>query len=81
MKEQYTKQEKEKYLQESLKEFETTFPMTPSERKELRKWVKGGNDIYENPGCYSSENGSPMNYVEAMRFENAICEERRLNSN
>ena len=50
--------------------------LTPDERKELRKWVKAGNSVYDNPYCFSSEDGGPMDYIEAGRIAKDI--ERNL---
>jgi hypothetical protein len=62
--------------QKQLGEFEPAIrDMTAQERKELREWVKSGNDIFENPWCISWENGWPMDYIHALRFHNGMAEE------
>jgi hypothetical protein len=65
-----------KMLQKQLREFEPTIcDMTAQERKELREWVKYGNDVFDNPWCISWENGWPMDYIHALRFHNDMVEE------
>jgi len=60
------------YLQQ-LKDYEKTFDdMTPGERKGLRKWVRDGNSVYENPCLIWSEDGRPMDYINAIRFDEDI---------
>ena len=43
--------------------------MTSEERKELHKWVASGRSPYDNGDYIYGENGWPMDFVSAMRFE------------
>ncbi len=69
----YLKERKNMILRE-LREFENTYPMTLSERKEVHKWVSDGNCIHTNPWFRSYENGCEMNYLDALRFEKELYE-------
>lgn len=42
---------------------------TPDEIAELKDWVKQGNSPLVNGYYLSRENGSPMDFIEAERFE------------
>jgi hypothetical protein len=55
-----------------MKDFENTYPMTPSERNEVNKWVSNGNSIYTNPWYWYYENGNEMNFLDALRFEKEL---------
>lgn len=57
------------YLQKELHTYEEQVPMTLSERKELRKWVRHGNSIYANPWNAAYENGHEMNYLDALKMD------------
>lgn len=53
-----------------LKRYLSNYPdATPKEIVSLKEWVKQGKSPYEN-GCHlSRENGCPMDFIEAERFE------------
>lgn len=68
-------QERKYKLQQELRAFENTYPMTLGERKEVHKWVLDGNSINTNPWFYYYDNGYEMNYLDAMRFEEVLCKE------
>jgi len=65
---QYMKQ----YLNQELKAYEESAPMTFPERKELREWVKSGNSVHSNPGLWAYENGNEMDFLDALRFEDGL---------
>jgi hypothetical protein len=70
----YTKKERNSVLRKDLKQYEVTIgPLTPEERKELRKWVKGGNSPYDNPCLFCDENGRTMDYITAIRIHEDMC--------
>ena len=61
-------QENRELLREQLKKYEAEMAMTSLERKELHKWVASGRSPYDNGDYIYSENGWPMDFVNAMRF-------------
>lgn len=61
-------QENRDVLSEQLKKYEKEVAMTSDERRELHKWVSAGNSPYDNGDYIYSENGWPMDFVNAMRF-------------
>ena len=61
-------QENREVLKEQLKKYEAEVAMTSLERKELHKWVASGRSPYDNGDYIYSENGWPMDFVNAMRF-------------
>lgn len=56
-------------LRERLREFESAVPMTASEKKSLRQWVRAGHDINSNPWKFCDRDGWEMNYLEALRID------------
>jgi hypothetical protein len=64
----YSKKEVREYLRKGLKKYEAMFDgMTEDERKELREWVAAGNDFNNNPYLLHSEDGWPMDFINASR--------------
>lgn len=61
--------ENREVLTEQLKQYEKEMAMTSDERKELHKWVASGRSPYDNGDYIYGENGWPMDFVSAMRFE------------
>ena len=61
--------EHREFLTEQLKKYEKEMAMTSEERKELHKWVIIGRSPYGNGDHIYGENGWPMDFVSAMRFE------------
>ena len=61
-------QENRELLREQLRKYEAEMAMTSLERKELHKWVASGRSPYDNGDYIYSENGWPMDFVNAMRF-------------
>lgn len=45
-----TPEEIQEMYQEELEKFESVTPMTPAEKRALRKWVASGHSINDNPG-------------------------------
>ncbi|HCR41431.1 MAG TPA: hypothetical protein DIW41_11065 [Lachnospiraceae bacterium] len=60
---------KKEYLRKELREYEENEPMTLSERREVRKWVRKGNSVRENPWNTAYENGYVMSFLDALRIE------------
>ena len=61
--------ENREVLAAQLKRYEKEVDMTNNERKELHKWVAAGHSPYANGDYICNENGWPMDFVNAMRFE------------
>ena len=61
--------EHREFLTEQLKKYEKEMAMTSEERKELHKWVASGRSPYDNGDYIYGENGWPMDFVSALRFE------------
>jgi hypothetical protein len=55
-------------LLRQLERYESEMEMTKEERKELHKWVSKGNSPYDNGDYIYSDNGFPMDFVNAGRF-------------
>ena len=53
----------------ALKEMESLIPMTLSERKAIRKWVRSGHEPESNPWGHYDSDGLLMNYIQAYRLE------------
>ena len=58
-------------LQQILKKdraaYESGFDLTDEERRSLYVWVLEGNAVCDNPWYMANENGTPMDFVTAMR--------------
>lgn len=54
---------------EVLHEMELVVPMTLPERTRLRKWVRSGHEVESNPWGYLHSDGSPLNFLQALRLE------------
>jgi len=66
------------FLHRQLKEYEAEIGiMTEDERKELHEWVATGNSVHDNPYYIYGEDGHPMNYINAIRYNKELCEEMR----
>lgn len=52
----------------ALREMEELVPMTTSERKRIRGWVKKGHELESNPWNYRDEEGYPLNFLQAFRL-------------
>ena len=62
-------QENRELLTEQLKQYEKEMQMTSEERQELYKWVASGRSPYDNGDYIYGDNGCPLDFVGAMRFE------------
>lgn len=70
----HVKREEQKYLEDVLTKYKNEKSMTPDEKVELHKWVASGHDPYENGWGYCFENGHQMDFLEAVRFIEELCE-------
>ncbi len=62
-------QENRDVLSAQLKQYEKEMAMTSEERRELHKWVASGRSPYDNGDYICGENGWPLDFVSALRFE------------
>ena len=62
-------QENRELLTEELKEYEKEVQMTSEGRQEVYKWVASGRSPYDNGDYIYADNGCPLDFVSAMRFE------------
>lgn len=64
---------RQEYLWDEYQDYIAQKPMTPYERRLVRKWVKDGNSVY---GCmqskYYGESAYPMEFLEVYRMDRAI---------
>ena len=60
------------YLKERLTRYESGMSMTKAERKALHQWVAAGNDPYSNGCFWYNEDGTEMDYMKAMRMDEAV---------
>lgn len=67
-------QENREFLIEQLKKYEKEMAMTSDERQELHKWVARGRSPYDNGDYICGENGWPMDFVSALRFQDEQIE-------
>lgn len=65
------------FLKAELHKYEAVTEMTKEERNELREWVADGHDPFDNPWYVCGENGSPMDYIKAMRELVRMSEEMK----
>lgn len=52
----------------TLQEMEEDVPMTLSERRRIRGWVKNGHSVESNPWNYNDAEGYPLNFLQALRL-------------
>jgi DNA-directed RNA polymerase specialized sigma24 family protein len=69
------KREARRFLRRELCEFEAKKDISAEERVLLREWVEQGNSVYENPNWTAYEDGSPMDFIDAHRFDEAVFAE------
>ena len=68
----------EKQLQlEQLLEYESQHTLTRQERRQLHRWVCGGNDVTSNPWHYEYDDGWEMDFICALRMDEGIYETRK----
>ena len=63
---------------QELAEYEQRFPMTPAEKRALRKWVASGHSPYEHPGSrYLCLEGTcpPPDFLDVYRMDREIKHE------
>ena len=67
---------RQEFLWDEYQDYIAKKPMTPYERRLVRKWVKEGNSVY---GCtqsrYYGESAYPMEFLEVYRSDRAIHKE------
>lgn len=67
---------RQEFLWDEYQDYIAKKPMTPYERRLVRKWVKEGNSVY---GCtqsrYYGESSYPMEFLEVYRSDRAIDKE------
>ena len=52
----------------TLQEMEEDVPMTLSERKRIRGWVRKGHSVESNPWNYNDAEGYALNFLQALRL-------------
>ena len=48
---------------------------TPEEKRALNSWVRSGHSPYENGDFISAESGGPMDFINAIRFQEEMYQE------
>lgn len=67
----FTEEEIRTLNKRQLKEYEQKVPMTPAEKKALRKWVAAGHSVGESPGSrYICDIG--MDFLDVYRADHEI---------
>ena len=75
-----TEEEIQLHYTKELKEYEAKHPMTPAEKRALRKWVSSGHSVYENPGShyiYLCGAYPPRDFLDVYRMDREIKQELR----
>ena len=62
----------EEFLEKEYKKYCNETPMTNSERRALRNWVKDGNSVYENPSGVWADGQVPVEFLTVYRDEEYI---------
>jgi len=70
--------ELQEVLLEQLEKYKKEMKMNRKELSELHKWVAQGNGPYENGDYYYSEDGYPMDFVNALRFGEELVEMKEI---
>lgn len=65
-------------LLEQLEEYKKEMKMSRKELRELYEWVSKGKSPYENGNYYCHDNGCPMDFVSALRFDKELMEMREI---
>lgn len=71
----FTKEEIQLLNNRELEEYEAKYPMTPAEKRALRRWVSSGHSVYEHPesryiclyGAYP-----PRDFLDVYRMDREI---------
>ncbi len=69
---EFTEEDNRYFNAVELERYEQTVPMTPAEKRALRKWVAAGNSVSENPGSrYVCSDGCypPMDFLAVYRLD------------
>ena len=67
---------RQEFLWDEYQDYIAKKPMTPYERRLVRKWVKEGNSVYEcTQSRYYGESAYPMEFLEVYRSDRAIDKE------
>ena len=72
---EFTEEDNRYFNAAELERYEQTVPMTPAEKKALRKWGAAGHDVSENPGSkYTCTEGSfpPMDFLAVYRLDKEL---------
>ena len=59
-------------LRNDLAAYESRFDLSDEEQCSLYEWVSEGNAVCDNPWYMANENGTPMDFVIAMRTVSEI---------
>jgi hypothetical protein len=66
------------YLWDEYQDYIAQKPMTPYERRLVRRWVKEGNSVYEcTQSKYYGESAYPMEFLEVYRADREIDRDLR----
>lgn len=57
------------FLREELKKYRKEMSLTEEEVHELEQWVSLGNSPYDNGDYIYTDQGYPMDFVNALRFQ------------
>lgn len=71
----FTEEEIQLLNKRELEEYEEKYPMTPAEKRALRKWVASGHSVYEHPGSrYICLYGAypPRDFLDVYRMDREI---------
>ena len=72
---EFTEEDNRYFNAMELERYEQTVPMTPAEKRALRKWVAAGNSVSENPGSrYVCSEGCypPMDFLAVYRLDKEL---------
>ena len=72
---EFTEEDNRYFNAMELERYEQTVPMTPTEKRALRKWVAAGNSVSENPGSkYVCSDGCypPMDFLAVYRLDKEL---------
>jgi len=71
--------ERQRLLEEELREYEKHTVMDPEELAALRQWVRAGNSVHENPsGAQHGGIGGPIDFLDDYR--NTVAFEEEFNA-
>lgn len=71
--ENVTRKDAQEFYDQELEEYEKTTSMTASEKRALRKWVRSGHSLNENPGSrYLTDQYPPLDFLSCYRQDKEI---------